>query len=153
MTTKSTIFTGPDNVGDSEFTVDPFQVGSEAVYLNGLRLTRNIGYTTEVDDPAYSEVHSKIILSSTSYPVGLEDDDDVLEVVVDVMGAYSSDPTLQTILERLDDIAAATYGSWRWTKGDGMMTMYDQFGSERFKFNVRDDAESASRERRQDLEV
>lgn len=151
--TRSTVFTGVDNIGKLVFDVEPFAINQEAVYINGARLTRNIDYTVVSTDPDNPDSYTRILLDSTEYPTGMAHSDDVLEVLTDIIGAAVVDPTLLEILDRIEDIATATYGSWRWSKRDGILTMYDRSGAERFKFNVDDDAESAARERRQDLEV
>lgn len=56
------------------------------------------------------------------------------------------------IANNISDIKTATMGSWLWDKSTGIMTMYDAAGVPKFKFQVSDSAEQASRERRQDLE-
>lgn len=151
--TKSNVFTGPGNVGVSMFGVDEFYVDRESVYLNGARLTRNIDYSISDTDPADSTTYDLIILDANKYPTGIVNSTDIVEVVTEVIEPYVPDPMLQDILSLVTDIATATYGSWRWNKRDGILTMYDNLGNERFKFNVSDDAEAALRERRQDLEV
>lgn len=152
-TTRSTIFTGQANVGKVVFDVESFALNQEAVYLNGVRLSRNTDYNTVSTDPDNPASYTRILLDSAEYPSGMRQPDDMLEVITDVIGAVTPDPTLVEILDRIEDIATATYGSWRWSKRDEVLTMYDRNGNERFKFNVNDDAELAVRERRQDLEV
>lgn len=151
--TRSIVFTGPDNVGVLTFDVESFNINQESVYINGVRLIRDRDYSVISTDPDNPLSYTRILLDSTEYPLGMEHSDDILEVIIYVAEPVTPDPMLQEILDRIEDIATATHGSWRWNKRDGILTMYDVNGVERFKFNVDDNAETASRERRQDLEV
>lgn len=151
--TKSTVFTGTDNVNKVVFDVDSFAIDQEAIYLNGIRLTRNVDYNIISTDPDNPTSYTRILLDSAEYPTGMQYPTDILEVITDYIGAVTPDPMLVEILDRIEDIATATYGSWRWSKRDSILTMYDRSGKERFKFNVDDNAEVAVRERRQDLEA
>ena len=59
---------------------------------------------------------------------------------------------ISEISSDLEDLKTEALGSWAWDKGTGIMTMFDTYGAEKFKFEVSDDAEDAKRERRTDLE-
>lgn len=151
--TRSTTFTGTDVVGQTTFDVSSFALNQEAVFINGLRLTRNLDYNIVSTDPDNPNSYTRVILTGSEYPNGVTHAEDILEIITDYITANPEDPMLRQILDRVEDVATATYGSWRWSKRDGLLTMYDSNGNERFKFNVTDDAELATRERRQDLEV
>jgi hypothetical protein len=128
------------------FTVPAFEVNRESVYLNGLRLTRNLDYTVGVGSG--STDYTLIELSAVKFPGGIELDSDVLEVVTE-----NVDPSLSLILSKLESISTATYGSWNWNKITNLLTMYDEDGNPSLIFEVNDSSDSASRERRQDLEA
>tara|TARA_R110002073_G_scaffold321199_1_gene497181 strand:- start:1334 stop:1705 length:372 start_codon:yes stop_codon:yes gene_type:complete len=53
---------------------------------------------------------------------------------------------------KLDAIFTATAGSWIWNKRTNILETYDSNGEVQFVYEVTDDAESAKKERRQDLE-
>ena len=58
------------------------------------------------------------------------------------------------VLQNTSDlIKAEALGSWSWDKVTGLVTMLDPGGNQVAIFEVTDTAISASRERRQDLEV
>lgn len=148
--TISTSFTGISYVGVSDFDVPVFQVGYEQVFFNGLRLTRNIGYTLLKSAPEV-EGYDVIVLTNPPTVAG-----DILEVITP---DTSSEVTMETLDSKLDTLIltvsgleTAAYGSWVWDKSTGILTMLDSSGDEQFKFEVSDSAELASRERRQDLE-
>lgn len=149
----SEVFTGADAVGKNAFDVNPFSKDAEKVYLNGIKLIRIIDYTVSNTDPADPNNFHRITLDLTRYPSGLPDADDVLEVMTDYSTTAVTDPIFSKILDDLNDIKTATMGSWYWDKRTGILTMYDTNGLEKFKFNVDDTSEMASRERRSDLEV
>ncbi|CAL9987775.1 hypothetical protein VPHD148_0304 [Vibrio phage D148] len=143
--TNSTVFTGESVVGQTRFTVPGFSLDGESVYLNGLRLTRNIQYS--ISSSTSTDAYDTLDLIT----VTISDNTDVLEIVTDAISDNTS--ILEEILSKVDDITVATHGSWMWDKATGILTMYDTSGNERFKFNVGDTSNSASRERRQDLEM
>lgn len=151
--TISTTFLGSDHIGVSMFETPIFTTNSESVYLNGVRLVRTIDYTSVSTDPVDPNLYSRILLDDIKYPTGIPNPTDLLEVLTDYVGTPAIDPILEDILVKLEDIAVATFGSWKWSKRDGLLTMYDPDGNEKFKFNVNDTSEEAVRERRQDLEV
>lgn len=148
MATISTVFTG---TGALTLSVPSFYANEESVYHNGLKLTRNIHYTISGVDPLDANAYTEIVLDASVY-AGELGADHLVEVITYVKEA-SQDSTLQDILSKVEDIATATFGSWRWDKGEGILTMYDRSGAQKFKFNVTDSADSAVRERRQDLEA
>ena len=112
--------------------------------MNGERLVRSLDYSPTMTSGDYTGIS----LIGPRFEKGLLVDD-VLEVLTD-HGSYNE---TKSIREDLDSIKAATMGSWAWDKVTGVLTMYDTSGLEKFKFKVDDNANSASRERRQDLEV
>lgn len=59
---------------------------------------------------------------------------------------------LKKIRETQEQILASTAGSWSWDKRTGILTMFDIAGKPSLVFEVKNSPESASRERRLDLE-
>lgn len=121
----------------------PWAELQEFVYLNGTKLVRGVDYTDErsSENLALGEV------DTIELTTPIASDSDILELAVYV------DPAGPQIEALLTDILTAVAGSWFWDKADGTMKMLDVNGIDRFAFTVSDSAESASRERRQDLEV
>lgn len=129
--------------GQSIFTIDEFDQYQESVYLNGLKLIRTADYLVSNSDPqAGPGLYDTVTLITP-----IADNADRLEIVV------YEESSIDSLSSKIDDLLVAAIGSWKWDKVDGIMTMYDSSGDERFKFSVSDDADSATRERRSDLEI
>lgn len=149
----SEVFTGADAVGKNAFDVNPFSRDAEKIYLNGIKLVRITDYTVSNTDPNDPNNFHRVTLDLTKYPNGVPDEDDVLEIMTDYSPTAIVDPIYAQIINELKDIKTATMGSWYWDKRTNLLTMYDQNGVSKFKFNVEDTDANAARERRQDLEV
>ena len=141
MANESYVFT--DVVGQDSFTINAFPLGSDQVYLNGAKLIRGVDYSVTISEDLLTK---SIVLDPTLFPTGMLSASAYLEILV-------PDTISDAILVKLEDIATAVMGSWIWNKGDGLLTMLDKNGTERFKFTVEDSSELSSRERRQDLEA
>lgn len=140
-----TMLSGVDTIGP---IAEPFRLSQEFLFINGEKKLRSVGgvtrdYSVEASNPGNPNDYDTIVLE-----VPIADDADVIELII-------NDPDLvpETLDSKLDAILTAVTGSWIWDKSTGIMTMFDASGTERFKFEVSDSAESASQERRQDLEV
>lgn len=144
-----------NRVGETSFNLvdegltDSWEGNQEFVFLNGMRLVGEIaGITrdysvvrTEASTPA--DEFDTIVLSSP-----LTDATDLLQIQIVDPDTIPSD-----LDAKLDDILTAVTGSWVWNKSTGILTMIDSFGQDRFKFEVMDTSDMASRERRSDLEA
>lgn len=123
---------------------EPFTLSQEFITLNGVKLYRTIGGTTR--DYSVSASGDPDDYDTITLTTPIADNNDVLEIII-------NDPDLVPVEDKLDDILTALTGSWIWDKSTNIMTMLNTSGVERFKFEVHDEPDSASRERRQDLEV
>jgi len=131
--------------GQSVFETPYTKFSAENVYLNGMRLRRDIDYTI-----VYRTAEEN--LTTITLTTAIPDNADTLSVTspyLEDLGNINFDE----IMPKLDDILTATMGSWSWDKTSGVLTLYDVTGVEKFKYAVSDDAQKATRERRQDLEV
>lgn len=140
-----TMLSGIDTIGPIG---EPFILSQESVFINGIKKLRSVGgvtrdYSVEASDINNPDAYDTIVLENP-----IADDSDVIELII-------NDPDLvsDSVDSKLDAILTAVTGSWIWDKSTGIMTMFDTEGTERFKFEVSDSVESASQERRQDLEL
>ena len=121
----------------------PWGEFQEFLYLNGTKLSRDTEYsvTRSIETLPIGQVDTITLVTPIAQA------SDVLELNI------YTDPASESIEAKLDAILMATAGSWIWDKSSGVMTMIDSYGIEGYKFEVTDNSELASRERRQDLEV
>ena len=140
MSMYSQVFLGKDHANTTQFSLDRFSPRSETVLLNNERKVRTLDYIVTNDKG------SAVGITLLNGPLS---DKDTLVVYTDHLDLLRH----ESLDEGLAAVNAATSGSWHWDKLTGILTMYDTSGNEQFKFDVKDDADSASRERRQDLEV
>lgn len=135
-------------VGQVNFLVDaPFAPGQQVIVQTNPNVGL-IGTDSYMANPVTGE-----LLFFAPFNAG-----DVIDIHIwdeqDVVSYIDSDllPRVENLGTDMEDVKAATYGSWIWDKTAGIMTMYDVFGGEKFKFAVSDSSDEAFRERRQDLE-
>lgn len=109
--------------------VPEFKAGTETLYISGVRQIRGFDYS--IYDSVITFSSPRVINGVAELTIFDEED----------------------VQDKLDAILTAVVGSWTWDKESGIMTMIDQNGNEKYKYAVSDSAGSASRERRQDLEL